>query len=80
MPEEPVHGFQVGDLVTRDGTDVHRVIEDVGYGAIKVVCVKAPRSRWCQVGDEELNLAGRYQFAGAVIEANPAPAPGNAPT
>lgn len=54
--------FDVGDLVTRDGTDVHRVIRaDDGYGAIRVLCVKAPVSGWCKVGDIEDNLSGRYK-------------------
>jgi hypothetical protein len=71
--------FKVGDLVTRDGTDVQRVIEaDEGYGNITVVCVKAPLGwpnddgthgePWCKVGDVESNLARRYSFAGDIVE------------
>jgi hypothetical protein len=41
MDEAP---FQVGDLVTRDGSDIQRVTHaDDGYGTIEVVCVKAPQ-------------------------------------
>jgi hypothetical protein len=60
--------FEVGDLVTRDGTDVHRVVEVGDYNDITVVCVRAPSRGWCKVGDKELNLAGRYQHAGLVVD------------
>lgn len=52
--------FKIGDLVTRDGTDVHRVVDVGVFNDITVVCVSAPDSGWCKVGDEESNLAGRY--------------------
>lgn len=55
---------KLGDLVTRDGTDIHRVIEeDDGYGCIRVECVVAPKGGWIKVGETETNLAGRYQPA-----------------
>jgi hypothetical protein len=56
--------FKVGDLVTRDGTDIHRVTSsnDDGYLNIDVVCVRAPASGWCKVGEEETNLARRYEL------------------
>lgn len=57
-----VHRFKVGDLVTRGGDDVQRVL-DVGEDGywLKVECIKAPASGWCKVGDiEEHNLARRY--------------------
>lgn len=80
METEPV--FQIGDLVTRDGTDVQRVTEaDEGYGNIKVVCVKEPMGYlnengtrdppWCRVGDVEDNLSRRYSYAGDVIDVRP---------
>jgi hypothetical protein len=54
--------FKVGDLVTRDGTDIQRVTKkDDGYGCIEVKCIKAPDSGWCKAGDLESNLSGRYQ-------------------
>ena len=70
--------FQIGDLVTRDGTDVQKVIEaDEGFGRITVECVKEPlgvlledgsRSEpWCRVGHRESNLSRRYDFAAPVI-------------
>ncbi len=61
MPDQK---FKIGDLVTRDGSDVHRVTRaDDGYGSITVVCVKAPKTGWIKVGETEDNLSGRYQFA-----------------
>jgi hypothetical protein len=53
--------FKVGDLVTRDGTDIQRVTKVGEYNDITVECIKAPDSGWCKVGEVELNLAGRYQ-------------------
>lgn len=60
--------FGVGDLVTRDGTDVQRCIDLQGDGAdVGVfVCVVAPKPwadgepAWCAVGDTETNLTRRY--------------------
>ena len=78
MPDELA--FKVGDLVTRDGTDIQRVIraDDDVCGTITVVCIKEPLGwlnddgtrgpPWCKIGDEESNLARRYSFAGDVIE------------
>lgn len=61
--------FQIGDLVSRDGTDVQRVtrVDDDGH-CITVVCVRAPLTGWCKVGDMEDNLTRRYSFAGDVID------------
>jgi hypothetical protein len=53
--------FKVGDLVTRDGTDIQRVIVVGDYNDITVECIRAPDSGWMKVGETELNLAGRYQ-------------------
>ena len=61
--------FKVGDIVTRDGTDRHRVIDITeGWDGMTVLCIKEPASGWCKVGDEEYNLCRRYEFAGDVIE------------
>lgn len=60
--------FQPGDLVTRDDTDVHRVIRTIGDGLIEVVCLRPPRDGWCAVGDVEINLASRYDRAGGLID------------
>jgi hypothetical protein len=63
--------FRVGDLVTRDGTDVHRVISsnDDGFLNITVVCITAPASGWCKIGDEEANLARRYDLVARAEDA-----------
>lgn len=63
MIERVARALHVGDMVTRDGTDIHRVTrEDDGYGCIRVECVVAPKSGWTKVGDTEDNLAGRYSL------------------
>lgn len=66
--------FEVGDLVTRDGTDIHRVVShngSPGYApdAFTVVCVKAPPGGWTEVGEEEFNVCRRYDW----VEQPPAP-------
>lgn len=61
--------FEVGDLVSRDGSDIHRVLyvqED--RNCMEVVCVRAPTSGWCKVGDTEFNMCRRYEYAGEIIE------------
>lgn len=64
------HQFRVGDLVTRDGTDIHRVTEiDNDYFCLTVECIKAPLGGWCKVGEIERNLSRRYDFAGEIIDA-----------
>lgn len=56
--------FADGDFVTRDGTDVHQVRDMTEDGfAADFVCLKAPASGWCAVGDVEHNLYRRYQKA-----------------
>jgi len=69
--------FEVGDLVTRDGTDVHRVADHNGSegrapDGMTVVCVKAPASGWTEVGEEEFNVCRRYEW----VEPVECPAPG----
>lgn len=65
--------FRVGDIVTRDGTDLQKILEINDAGdLILVVCVRAPSAwlnddgtrdePWCQVGEEEWNLSRRYSF------------------
>jgi len=54
--------FAVGDYVTRDGSDLQLVesLDWDGYcGTFK--CVVAPSSGWCEVGETEFNLCGRYK-------------------
>jgi hypothetical protein len=61
--------FMVGDLVSRDGTDLQEVIEtneedapDYPPDLITVRCIRAPMDGWCTVGEEESNLARRYNL------------------
>jgi len=66
--------FKVGDIVTRDGTDLHRVTATSSDGQqINVVCIQAPSEPWCKIGDTESNLARRYSHAGQVIDVDPNP-------
>jgi hypothetical protein len=53
--------FAVGDYVTRDGSDVQLVkdLTDDGFCGT-FVCVVAPSSGWCAVGEDEFNLCRRY--------------------
>lgn len=71
--------FQVGDLVSRDGTDLQRVVEvDDDHYCITVECIREPRGflhedgtrdpPWCKIGDREHNLSRRYDYAGPVLE------------
>ena len=57
-----VPAFEVGDVVTRDGTDEHVVVDNdpEGWGNIKVRCIKEPSTPWIKVGEEEDNLPRRY--------------------
>ena len=58
--------FKAGDIVTRDGSDLHLVTRaDDGDGSITVVCIKEPNTGWMNVGESEDNLSGRYHFAGS---------------
>lgn len=55
--------FLVGDIVTRDGTDEHEVIEiQPGDSCMTVRCIKAPSSGWTSAGEDEFNLIRRYTF------------------
>lgn len=66
--------FEVGDLVTRDGTDIHRVVSHNGSDGhapdgFTVVCVKAPPDGWTEVGETEFNVCRCYDW----VEEPPAP-------
>jgi hypothetical protein len=64
----PKHGkaywsFERGDVVTRDGSDEHLVLEDCIHGDnVKVLCIKEPNSGWAKVGELEDNCEWRYDF------------------
>jgi hypothetical protein len=54
--------YGVGSFVTREGTDVHKVVSLDGPQAIAgyFLCVKAPASGWCKIGETEFNMTRRY--------------------
>lgn len=65
--------FQVGDVVTRDGTDRHKVLEINDAGDLMhVECIKEPLgyrnedgtrdAPWCKLGETEWNLPRRYSY------------------
>lgn len=69
--------FQVGDVVTRDGTDLHRIIEMNGPAGeadlIEVECIREPLgylqedgvSRgdpWTRLGERDWNVPWRYEY------------------
>lgn len=62
----PYGGYHDGDQVTRDGTDVHEVrnMQEDGFGA-EFVCIVAPATGWCVVGDVEFNICRRYALVKA---------------
>ncbi|UYO50318.1 hypothetical protein KQX64_07010 [Rhodopseudomonas palustris] len=76
-------GLNVGDIVTRDGTDLHRVIGTNGTAEyapdlIDVVCIKEPEGLlnedgvtrdepWTRLGEIESNLAARYTLVGDAV-------------
>lgn len=66
--------FQPGDLVTRDGSDVQRVIRMIADDTIEIECVKASAHGWCRIGEREINMARRYEFAGDVVDGRSDPA------
>lgn len=51
--------FKVGDYVTRGGDDVQR-ITSIADDCGEFLCVVAPASGWCEVGEVEQNLLRRY--------------------
>jgi hypothetical protein len=73
--------FKVGDLVTRDGTDVQRVLDKNADDQILVECLVAPQGYWqddgtqaepwVKVGEQEWNLARRYTHTTMLIETVP---------
>lgn len=59
--------FKVGEMVTRTGDDAWLVVEVSYEIAIRVMCVMTQPEdrRWAEVGDEEFNLARRYELKDA---------------
>ncbi len=73
--------FKVGDLVTRDGTDIQKVVGKNADDQIEVECIVPPTGGWCQVGEREWNLARRYvhvrdiPIEGKIVPKNALPKP-----
>lgn len=70
IPEHSIEGellkrepgyFTVGDYVSRDGTDIHYVVE-LDSDLITVVCIIAPADKWVKPGELEDNLTRRYNL------------------
>jgi hypothetical protein len=57
--------WKVGDIVTRDGTDEHVIVEMHGNDptdCMVVRCTKEPSDPWTKLGEEESNLLRRYAW------------------
>jgi hypothetical protein len=55
------HLWQVGDIVTRDGTDEHEIV-GISEDMLDLVCIKEPDDKWIAVGERDSNLTRRYSF------------------
>lgn len=53
--------FEVGDIVSRDRSDLQRVVES-SCDLITVVCIKEPAEGWVKLGEREDNLSRRYNL------------------
>ena len=64
----PPNLWQVGDIVSRDGTDEQEIIKiEYKRDLMTVKCIKEPvafenAEPWCKLGEEENNLIRRYTF------------------
>ncbi len=57
-----------GDVVSRDGTDEHLVLNDCEKGDnVSVVCIKEPFSKWVEIGELEDNCEWRYKLLYKII-------------
>lgn len=55
--------FEIGDIVTRDGTDRHLVYIPCEQGNnVGVICIEAPSDPWTAIGETELNYEARYSL------------------
>lgn len=68
IPDKPLQGeiirrepddFKAGDFVTRDGTDIHFVL-DREWESVDVVCIVPNNLDYWVPGELELNIARRY--------------------
>lgn len=55
--------IEIGNVVTRDGTDRHVVVAiDYDWGTLVVECITAPKTKWIKKGERESNLISRYKL------------------
>lgn len=59
--------FEIGDIVSRDGTDEHKILNFTHPLMMEVECIKAPTpyedgTLWTDVGEIEDNLKRRYKL------------------
>ena len=55
--------MEIGDIVTRDGTDEHEIVGiNESRDLLDLVCIKAPDGKWIAVGEHDSNLTRRYSF------------------
>lgn len=79
--EQTEEGFRVGDVVTRDGTDRHRVIAILAPDLIEVECISEPapyapdEPPWTRRGERETNLSRRYSYPDSLTIDGGAPGP-----
>ncbi len=61
--------FKIGDIVTRNGTDEHLIMDINEPGdLIHVQCLSADPGGIYQVGDEEWNIPTRYDFVRSSVD------------
>lgn len=69
---DPAPIFKTGELVSRDGDDLFRVIQyHKHFVTMEVVCIRPPGGGWCKTGDTEFCAASRYQRAAPRVIAKP---------
>ncbi len=63
-----INKIEVGDIVTRDGTDEKIILEiDEDYFMLTVKCIKEPKifygdEAWIKIDETESNLVRRYKL------------------
>jgi hypothetical protein len=53
--------FEIGDVVSRDSSDLHLVTNSSG-DMISVVCIREPTHKWATIGETEDNTSWRYHL------------------
>ena len=61
LKDEKWRTFNVGDIVSRIGTDEQKIVGINHAGdLIDIKCIKAPHNNFCKIGDVESNVPWRY--------------------